>query len=122
MKEKIKNKLLDKTWKRTIIIFIFIFIVVLSVGVLSVNYLHDTVTNNHIHTDNIYVVNKTHNNNHYIVIGEGNKTYYVSNDKYGIKIFNSIDTGKTYKVVIKEPELVDINHFPFIIQVHNVTG
>lgn len=121
----IKKKLFNKTWKKSIFIFLIIFLLIVVGGFFSINYLHDVVTNNHIHSESITVVDKLYGDNpytdYYLIIGNNNKTYSIvnHNDGYGQKMFNNIETGKTYKMIVKEPELIDINQFPHIMQVYN---
>lgn len=111
----IKTKLFDKTWKKCIFIFLIIFLLIVVGGSLSINYLHDTITNTHIHTESVTVVNKSYGNSsygdYYFIIGDNNKTYSIvnHNDSHGKEMFNNIKVGKTYKIVVKESELIDIN-------------
>lgn len=125
----IKKKLFDKTWKKCIFIFLIVFLLIVVGGSLSINYLHDVVTNSHVHTESITVIDKLYGDNpysdYYLIIGDNNKTYSIVNhdDGYGREMFNNIKVGQTYKIVVKEPELIDINQFPHIMQVYgNDTG
>lgn len=124
----LKDKLLDKTWKKCIIIFVVIFLCVLIGGFFSINYLHDVVTNNHVHTDSVLIVDKMYGDNkysdYYLVIGGNNKTYSIVNhgDGYGEEMFDKIQVGHKYKLVVKEPESIDINQFTHILQVYNDTS
>ena len=124
--KNLKEVLFNKTWKKCLLIFIIIFSFVLVGGVLSINYLNDAVTNNHIHTETVIVSDKMYGDNsmsdYYIVIA-GNKTYSIPNhnDGYGEKMFEKIEVGSKYKFVVKEPEVTNINQFSHILQVYNIT-
>ena len=127
MKKRIKNKIFDKTWKKILIIFVIVFLFIFVGGVLSINYLSDAVTNSHIHSDTVVVVDKIYGDSqfsdYYLIVGNNNKTYSIVNHKdgYGKDMFNRINVGNKYKFVVKEPELLDINQFTHILQVYNVT-
>ena len=103
MKKKIKkimNKTFNKTWKKSLIIFLVIFSIIFVGGLTSINHLNDVVTNNHICPEIVTVHDKG----------------------YGEKLFSSIEIGRTYKFIVREPELTDINQNTHILQVHNVTN
>ena len=127
MKERIKNKLINKTWKKCLLIFLIVFIVFFVGSLTSINYLNDIVTHHHIHSDTITVTDKMYGDNplsdDLIIVGANNKTYSIANhdDGYGRNMFNSMDINQTYKVTVKEPELTEINQFTHILQVYNVT-
>ena len=122
MNQKIKNMFFDTMWKRIIITFVLIFLVVLIGGLLSINVLHDAITDNHIHSEVVNITDKSIDGNNYIITAN-NETYYMNNDgQYHTKVYNNIQLGRTYKIVIKEPELTDINQNPHIMQVYNVTS
>lgn len=124
--KNLKEVLFNKAWKKCLFIFIIIFSFVLVGGALSINYLNDAVTNNHIHTETVIVSDKMYGDNsmsdYYIVIA-GNKTYSIPNhnDGYGEKMFEKIEVGSKYKFIVKEPEVTNINQFSHILQVYNVT-
>ena len=124
MKKKINDFLLKKKWAKTFIIFLIVFFVVLIGGFLAINYLNDAIIDNHIHTDIITVTDKMYDNDlyndDYVIIGDNNKTYLIQNKTgYGEKLFNKIDIGMRYKIVVQEP--LNTDQLPFILQVHNVT-
>lgn len=127
MKEKIKNKLFDTTQKKIFIIFLIVFLFIFIGGILSINYINDSITHNHVHTDTVVVTNKMHEDNAfsdcYLIEGDNNKTYSILNhkDNYGQEMFNKIIVGKKYKFIVKDPELTDTNQFIHIMQVYNVT-
>ena len=131
MKKKIKkimNKTINKTWKKSLIIFLVIFSIIFVGGLASINHLNDVVTNNHICPEIVTVHDKAYgdksSSDYYIIIGTNNKTYTIvnHNDGYGEKLFSSIEIGRTYKFIVREPELTDINQNTHILQVHNVTN
>ena len=122
MKKKIKkimNKTFNKTWKKSLIIFLVIF---------SIIFVGGLATNNHICPEIVTVHDKAYgdksSSDYYIIIGTNNKTYTIvnHNDGYGEKLFSSIEIGRTYKFIVREPELTDINQNTHILQVHNVTN
>ena len=119
----LKDELFDTTWKKCLIIFIIVFIIIAIGGILSINYLHDVVTNNHIHSDKITVMDKTNDNGVYYIFGTNNKTYMIKahDDKHNKKIFDNMDINIEYKVVVQEPELIDTDELPHILQVYNGT-
>lgn len=132
MKRKIKkimmNKIFDKTWKKSLIIFLVIFSIIFVGGLTSINYLNDIVANNNIHPEIVTVYDKAYGDkslsDYYIIVGTNNKTYSIVNhdDGYGVKLFTSIEVGKTYEFIVREPELTDINQNTHILQVHDVTN
>ena len=128
MKTKIKNKLFDKTWKKCIWAFAIVFLIIGVGGALSINYLHDVVANNHVHSDMIVVQDKMYGDNpytdYYIIVGTNNKTYSIidHNDNYGKEMFDMLEVGHRYKIIVKEPELMDINKYTHILQVYNDTN
>ena len=127
MKNKIKNKLFDKLWKRCAWIAVVCFLLVGIGGVLSINYIHDAVTNHHIHSEVITVQDKidmSDHKNYFTVIDTYNNTYVIVNnqDNYGQRMFNLLEINHRYKVILKEPELTDVNQHTHILQVHNDTS
>ena len=128
MKEKIRNILFDKTWKKILIIFLIVFIVIFAGGLASINYLNDVVSNTHVYSDTVTVTDKIYGDNpmsdYYIVVGKNNKTYSIinHNDGYGEEMFNALQINKTYRFTVKEPEATDINKFTHILQVYNASS
>lgn len=122
------SKLYDKTWKKSLIIFLVIFSLIFVGGLASINYLNDVVTNNHIHPEQVTVLDKIYGDNsfsdYYIIVGTNNRTYSIVNhdDGYGEEMFNAIKVGQTYKFIVKEPEITDVNKNIHILQVYNVTS
>lgn len=125
MREKINNYLLDKTWKKIIIIFLIVFLIIFVSGVASINYLSGIVNDNHIHTEIINVTDKMDNSSpfgdYFFIKTIDNKTYVIDN-KNGRDMFNIIGIGNQYKIVVTDPDVQDINQFPHILQVYNVTN
>lgn len=128
MKKKIHNLLFDKMWKKSLIIFLIVFLIIFVGGLTSINYLNDVVTNHHVHTDVVTVVDKIYGDNsfsdYYIIVGSNNKTYSIPNhdDGHGYDMFNAIKINETYRFTVKEPKLTDINQFTHILQVNNATS
>ena len=125
MREKINNYLLDKTWKKNLIVFLIVFFLIFIGGIASITYLSNVVNDNHIHSEGINITNKTDNstsvNDYFIVKTADNKTYIID-EKDSRKMFNVITVGKEYKVVVADPSAEDINEFSHILQVYNVTN
>ena len=128
IEKRIKDILFDTTWKKCVWIFLVVFLIVGIGGTLSINYLHDVVTNNNVHSERIIVADKVYGDNplsdHYIVISKQNKTYSIVDhgDDYGKEMFDTLEVGNEYKIIVKEPELTDINQFSHILQVYNGTS
>lgn len=124
----IVDKLFDKTWKKSLWVFVIVFSLVLIGGVASITYLSDEVSNQHIHSENIVVADKIHgdssSDDYYLIVSKDNKTYTIENHKdgYGRKMFNNMEVGKKYRIVTKEPEFTDLNQFTHIMQVYNDTS
>lgn len=127
MKNKIISKVTDKMWKRVLIIFCIVFVVIFTMGITSVNYLTDVANNENIHTEIVIVKDKLYGDNphsdYYLIIGDNNKTYGITNhDGYGQKMFEKIEIGKKYEFIVKEPLTTDINRQTHILRVENVTS
>lgn len=125
MLQKIKNKLFDKMWKKSLIVFVIIFLIVFSAGVASINYLNDVVSNSNIHQEMVTVSNTMYSDNpisqdHFIIVGTNNKTYSIVYSEQ--KMFDEIEIGKTYFFTVKEPKPTDIHQYSRILQVQNVTN
>ena len=97
-------------------------------GICSVNYLHDVVDNSNVYTDVITIQDKVYgdnpNSDYYIVLDTKNRTYSIVDhgDGYGKKMFDGLELNQSYEVVVKQPDITDINKFLHIIQVHNDTS
>lgn len=117
---------MNKTWKKCIFIFFIIFIIVLAGGTLSINYLHDTIINNNVYQVTAVVSDKyydTNVNDYYLVKTNDNQTFSIvdNGDGRGEQMWQDIIVGKKYKLIVKKPELIDVDNFSHIIQVHNAT-
>lgn len=127
IKETIQNSLFDKKWKKYVIIFTIVFLIVMGIGTYSITYLHNSIVDSHIHAEEIIVQNKGYDNNtydnYYIIVDNNNKTYMVDNNDNNREIFDYIQIGKRYKVVVQEPDFMEFenNNLPVIIQVYNDT-
>jgi len=125
---KLIKKMTDKTWKKCLLIFIMVFIIMLVSGSMVINYLNDVVSNNNIHEETVTIKDKIYGDSiytdYYIIIGANNKTYSIvnHNDDYGEKMFEGVEIGKKYRMIVKEPELTDIHKATHILQVYNETG
>lgn len=126
--KRIMNKAFNKTWKKSLIIFLVIFSIIFVSGLISINHLNNVVITNNIYPEIVTVYDKAYGDksfsDYYIIIGANNKTYSIvnHNDGYGEKLFSSIEIGRTYKFIVREPELTDVNQNTHILQVHNVTN
>lgn len=122
---KIKD-LYDKTWKKCLIIFVIVFVAVLCVGFISVDFLENILTDSNIHTASIVVADKFISNNtydDYIVIDTKNKTYVINNNdnNYDKRMYDAIKIGNKYEITIRDPAPNDINQIIYILQVHNAS-
>lgn len=128
MMDRISEKIWNKLWKKCLITFLIIFLVVAIGGLYSVNYLNDVVNDSHVHSDTIIVKDKIYGDNplsdYYIIVDTQNRTYSIVDhgDGYGKKMFDSMQEGKVYEIIVKEPELIDVNQFRHIIKVENGTS
>lgn len=119
------NNLYNKTWKKCIIIFIIVFLIVSVGGYITITYLDNFVSENNFHTDYIVVQNKsTVNYDFYIITDISNKSYIINsnNDNYDKKLYDMIEIGQRYKVVLQDPKATDINQTTYIIQAYNDTS
>lgn len=127
MKNRIINMLFDKAWKRVLIIFFVVFLIILGVGISSVNYLNDVANDENVRAETVVVADKLYgdnpNSDYYIILGKNNKTYGITNhDGYGQKMFEKIEVGKKYEFIVKYPGPTDINQQIHILRAENVTG
>lgn len=122
------NDLFNKTWKQCIIFFIIIFLVVVIGGFLSIGYLNETIMDNNFYTYNIVVQDKiTQNDTNrttFIVIDMNNKTYVINsgNTRYDKKLYESLTVGESYRAVLQDININDVDKTSYIIQVHNDTS
>ena len=125
---KLIEKMTNKTWKKCLLIFIVVFVVIIISSGMAINYLNDVVNNKNIHEESVIVKDKIYGDSsytdYYIIIGTNNKTYSIvnHNDDYGEKMFESIEIGKRYKMIVKEPELTNIHKATHILEVYNGTS
>lgn len=105
--------MLNKTWKKCVFVFVIIFMIVLGAGVLSINYLHDTVSDNNIHPATVVVTDKyyndTDNTYRYSAVTNGNQTLHFidDGDSRGRELWDKIAVGGKYKFVVKKSDLLD---------------
>lgn len=118
----------NKTWKKCIITFIIIFVVIVVTGVASINYLSDTIADNNIDVVTTKVADKINGdnlyNNYFLIITEDNQTFSIEdkNDGNGKKMFDSIQLNKTYEFTVRHPDITDSNQFTHVLRVQNDTG
>ena len=112
----IKEKLFNTTDKKCLMLFIIVFIIIVVGGFISNN-------KNPIEDMKVFE-DKYNDSNHYYVICANNTTLTIDGhgDDYNKELWDSIEVGKKYRFIIKDPELTDINIYPNIIQIHNVTS
>lgn len=127
IQEKIKNNILDKTWKRCVVVFLIIFLLVVVGGALSIDYLGHVIMDKNVHVDTIIVKDKFIGNDtqddYYIITDMNNKTYIIDNNDMGYdkQIYNTIKVGEKYRVTMRDsPNDTSMNIH--ILQVHNDTG
>ena len=118
----------NKTWKKCLLIFIVVFVIIITSSGMAINYLNDVVNNKNIHEESVVVKDKIYGDSsytdYYIIIGTNNKTYSIvnHNDDYGEKMFENIKIGKRYKMIVKEPEVTNIHKPTHILEVYNGTS
>lgn len=120
------NNLIDKTWKKCLIVFVVIFIIVFCVGFISVGVLDSALIDSHVHTTSVVVTDKFISNNtydDYIIIDSNNKTYVINNNdnNYDKRMYDSIKVGNKYDITIRNPAPNDINQIIYILQVHHAS-
>ena len=124
----IKDKMFDKNWKKCVFLFIIIFLLIAVGGAITINYLNDAVTNNHIHSETFTVKDKYYsdgiNSDYYLIITDNNKTLSIVDhgDGHGKEMWKNIEPGRTYRFIIKDPAPTDVNKFTHILQVYNDTS
>lgn len=122
------EKMTNKTWKKCLLIFIVVFVIIITSSGIAINYLNDVVNNKNIHEESVVVKDKIYGDSsyidYYIIIGTNNKTYSIVNhdDDYGEKMFESIEIGKRYKMIVKGPEVTNIHKPTHILEVYNGTS
>ena len=110
-----------------LIVAAIIFILITVGGMFVIDMLHGAINDNNIRTENVVIIDKYHDKNQngdlFLVKTDDNRTYNIMNDKdnNGQRLFNNIQTGKPYELVIREPDLTDFSPYPYVIQVHNDT-
>ena len=125
MKNKIKKKIQNNM--PYLIVATVIFIIVIGIGIVLVNTLHYTVSNNGIRTETAVVSNKYYGNgefsDYYLVETNNNKTYSIINhdDNYGKRMFDNIKVGQRYEFTLQDPSAVDIVRYTHILKVENDT-
>lgn len=121
------DKFYNTTFKKCIIIFIVIFLLITIGGHASIIYLDNVVTEKNLRTDYVVVQDKLPNNNYddvFVIHDVKNQTYIISNDdfKFDKKLYDMIEPGKRYRMVIQEPLETDTNKSIHIVQVYNDTS
>ena len=125
MKNKIKKKIQNNM--PYLIVATIIFIIVIGIGIVLVNTLHYTVSNNGIRTETAVVSNKYYGNgefsDYYLVETNNNKTYSIINhdDNYGKRMFDNIKVGQRYEFTLQDPSAVDTVRYTHILKVENDT-
>lgn len=127
LKATVRDKLLDKSWKKYLLIFIVIFVLITGVGVYAINFMYDTIIDNDVHST-IVVINDKYSNdgddhNYYFVVTDDNETLSIidNGDGKGEEIWNGIQIGEKYKITVQNPDVGDLHNFRHIVQVKNAT-
>lgn len=115
-----KMKLMDKTWKKCLWIFIIIFLLTFLLTGVLVDYFNSIVDNDNVHQEIIVVKDKNNitQNGYYTVIDVNDRYYNVSGRDN--EIFETIKIGNEYKALVKEP--INENGTIYILQVDNGTS
>lgn len=124
---KIKDKLIDKSWKKILIIFIIVFFIIFLSGVIVVNNMETTIKKGNIHSELLLIEDKTHGegalSGYYIIVGN-NKTYTMLDDGRinTQQMYDNIKMGSKYRVIVQEGPFDDASQYTHILQVDNVTS
>lgn len=119
------SDLYNKTWKKCVIVFLIIFLIVAVGGFISINYLNEMMMDNHVHSDTIIVKDKFIGKDMYddcfIITDMNNQTYLISNNNkdYDKRLFDNITIGQKYRVTVKESMNNNNDINTYIIQVHD---
>lgn len=104
---------------------LIIFLTVTAILGLTIIEMHTIVEENSIRSEDIIIADKYYDVNdyyhHYYIITDTNKTYTFSDDFRGsFDVYNKMEVGQEYRVVLQDPDFMDENRYTHIIQVHNV--
>ena len=87
--------------------------------------MHESVVENRIYTETDTIIDKYYGNgqfsNYYLFTTSDNKTFSLIDNKYAKEIYDNVEIGKEYRLVLQTPDMNDPVHYTHILQVHNVT-
>ena len=124
----IKERIFNKTWKRCLILFIIIFLIIALGGAISIGYLDNIITQNQVHSIETNITDKYYGDgmqgDYYLVTTDDNKTFSIieKGDGYGKKMWDNIQVGHRYRLIIQDGDPMSPNKFSHILQVHNDTS
>jgi len=122
-KEKIKQIAYDN---RFCIAFWIIFLVIFCSLYFGITFLDTEVTSKHITTETGVVSDKFFGNgdasDYYLITLDTNKTYYILDHKDGRakEMYDKIEIGKKYRLILKENAVEDEDNFTHVIEVQQV--
>lgn len=104
---------------------VLIFLIVFTGLYLSIIYMHESVVENRIYTETDTIIDKYYGNgqfsNYYLFTTSDNKTFSLIDNKYAKEIYDNVEIGKEYRLVLQTPDMNDPVQYTHILQVHNVT-
>lgn len=104
---------------------VLIFLIVFTGLYLSIIYMHESVVENRIYTETDTIIDKYYSNgqfsNYYLFTTSDNKTFSLIDDTNAKEIYNNVEIGKEYRLVLQTPDMNDPVQYTHILQVHNVT-
>lgn len=113
-----------KIWEgncRYVIIALVVLILTFVVGAFFIDSLNYVIQDKNVNYTDVIVANKYIDNDSehfFVVVSEQGDVYDIVNITDGKDIFNSIEVGKHYRFIIKEPLSVD-DKYIHILEVHD---
>ena len=104
---------------------VLIFLIVFTGLYLSIIYMHESVVKNRIYTETDTIIDKYYSNgqfsNYYLFTTSDNKTFSLIDNEHAKAIYDNVEIGKEYRLVLQTPDMNDPVRYTHILQVHNVT-
>lgn len=104
---------------------VLIFLIVFTGLYLSIIYMHESVVENRIYTETDTIIDKYYSNgqfsNYYLFTTSDNKTFSLIDNEHAKAIYDNVEIGKEYCLVLQTPDMNDPVRYTHILQVHNVT-
>ena len=104
---------------------VLIFLIVFTGLYLSIIYMHESVIENRIYTETDTIIDNYYGNgqfsNYYLFTTSNNKTFSLIDNAHAKEIYDNVEIGKKYRLVLQIPDMNDPVQYTHILQVHNVT-